>query len=306
MDKILDRIQKQWRKDGSIAQIAEELSGADFNSLLLALFKQRATKVTPAQLIADFVENRFVKPSDIDPIKSRELELAWLKQAQSQGFRVITLSPVSPLGTCSAMGAVSQHKVISSTRRTEVVADATNVLALHIAHEFKTIADKSAVLRYATVHRHLRAQPFDNPKFTAHFGIFCLVSGGFDRGNKAFEWCELNQHIALILDLLRGCFAVSDMYIKFFLKEDNLQWRDELAQPHHVWHNLPQVIVADTDNTYYQMLQFKIYLRLPNMDIDIADGGFVDWTQQLLGNKKHRTFISGVGIELVQRLLLPQ
>jgi hypothetical protein len=32
---------------------------------------------------------------------------------------------------------------------------------------------------------------------------------------------------------------------------------------------------------------------------EIADGGFVDWTQRLLENKKERLLISGFGLEML-------
>ena len=32
--------------------------------------------------------------------------------------------------------------------------------------------------------------------------------------------------------------------------------------------------------------------------IELVDGGFVDWTQKLLGNKKERLLITGTGIDL--------
>ena len=39
-----------------------------------------------------------------------------------------------------------------------------------------------------------------------------------------------------------------------------------------------------------------------NSEIEIADGGFVDWTQQLLGNRKERLLISGFGMGLIYKL----
>ena len=36
-------------------------------------------------------------------------------------------------------------------------------------------------------------------------------------------------------------------------------------------------------------------------EIEIADGGFVDWTQQLLGSKKERLLIAGFGMELLHK-----
>ena len=35
--------------------------------------------------------------------------------------------------------------------------------------------------------------------------------------------------------------------------------------------------------------------------LEIADGGFVDWMQGLLENKKERFLISGLGIELINK-----
>ena len=36
--------------------------------------------------------------------------------------------------------------------------------------------------------------------------------------------------------------------------------------------------------------------------IEVAEGGFVDWTATLLGDAKERLLISGVGVELLARL----
>jgi len=55
-------------------------------------------------------------------------------------------------------------------------------------------------------------------------------------------------------------------------------------------------------NNYYKGLQFKVVINVGGEDLEIADGGFVDWTAQLLGNKKERLLISGFGIELLYKL----
>ena len=56
-------------------------------------------------------------------------------------------------------------------------------------------------------------------------------------------------------------------------------------------------------NAYYCLAQFKTFLQYKGNQINLSDGGFVDWTQQLLSNKKHRLFISGIGTELVYKLM---
>jgi hypothetical protein len=303
MNRILKNIQNKLSKDHFLTEIAQKLSGTEFNSLLLEIFNIRAATIKPAQLLKEFEHNRFVEPAKIDTIKSRELELKWLKHADKKGFRAIILSPVSPLGTCSAMGKVNQNKIISSLRGTEVVADATNVLAMKIARDFKRVPDKNLLAKYSTVHRHIRSQFFNNPDFSAHFDLFCMVSGGFDRGSYIFELQQLNEHIGTILDLLKISFPQAKTYLQFYLKEENNTLKNILTESHHAWNAIKYDFLTDLENKYYQTIQFKIFISLNEREINIADGGIVNWIQQLTGNKKHRTMISGVGIELMLKLL---
>ena len=302
MDRILEKIYATLGATAFIDHLAEKLTGAEFNSFLLDIFRRRAATISPVQLLHEFGQNRFVQPAGIDPIRGRELELAWLKDAQSRGFIPLTLSPVAPLGTCSVVGAVSQHKVLSGSRGTEVVADATNVLALLLARDFKGETNKDRLIRYATVHRHVRGQYFDNPDFTAHFSVFCLASGGFDRGNFAFELDQLNEHVGLILALLKQSVSSGELLINFYLKSENKRFEELLRQDGHAWSGLACNFVPDLENKYYRTVQFKRVIKRADAEIDIADGGFVDWTQQMIANRKHRVLISGVGLELLQKL----
>ena len=49
---------------------------------------------------------------------------------------------------------------------------------------------------------------------------------------------------------------------------------------------------------YYSGVRFQIYARdKAGTDYFIVDGGFTDWTQQLLSNRKERLLISGMGSE---------
>ncbi len=43
----------------------------------------------------------------------------------------------------------------------------------------------------------------------------------------------------------------------------------------------------DVDNNYYKGINFKLSVKQGNETIEIVDGGFVDWTYQMLGNKKN-------------------
>lgn len=302
MSKILQRLQRHLLPEGLIDLLATGLSGADFNSLLLDVFQKRAAARTPADLLRDFDQNRFVTPAKVDVLQQLTFELAWLQAAAEHGFEPQLLSPVSPLGTCSAVGTVSQNKVLSGVRGVEVTADASNVLALKIAHDTRQHPDRQRVWQYAAVHRHLRTQQLSNPAFSAHFTALCLVSGGFDRGGFGFELEQLNRHIGLIVNLLGAAFPQKTLSLKFLTASPDEPLLPLLQQPGHVWSHLPCSWVTDSTNRYYHPVQFKVAVDLNGQPFEFADGGLVDWTQQLLANRKHRALISGVGIELVQKL----
>ncbi|MGG3470244.1 hypothetical protein ABES02_22505 [Neobacillus pocheonensis] len=51
------------------------------------------------------------------------------------------------------------------------------------------------------------------------------------------------------------------------------------------------------DNHYYQGLQFTIKTTIQGKEHFIGDGGFVNWTQKLLGRKKERLLISAIGLD---------
>ncbi|NOV00661.1 hypothetical protein [Paenibacillus planticolens] len=55
------------------------------------------------------------------------------------------------------------------------------------------------------------------------------------------------------------------------------------------------------ENQYYKGFQFTIKTVINGVVHFIGDGGFVDWTQKIIGNKKERLLISAIGLD---RLLL--
>lgn len=116
------------------------ISSSELNSLLLALFDRKTAQLSPADLMRNYEMNRLVKPFDLDPVALKALELDLFRVFAGAGFKPIELSPVSPLGACSAIGKVDQKKVVSGLRGAEVMADATNAIALHICQLKKAAA----------------------------------------------------------------------------------------------------------------------------------------------------------------------
>jgi hypothetical protein len=63
-------------------------------------------------------------------------------------------------------------------------------------------------------------------------------------------------------------------------------------------------VIADPDRVsgrgYYTGVCFKIHAGGgPGQMREVGDGGFVQWTQHLLGNRKERLLISGIGLDLL-------
>ena len=99
------------------------------------------------------------------------------------------------------MGYTSQNKVLSALRGTEVVADPTNVMALECARRMRR--DPGTVVRLATSHRCVRAQPVPQQRgFAAHFRMFAIASAGLEQSNNAFVVDAFAEHIATMLQAL--------------------------------------------------------------------------------------------------------
>ena len=256
-------------------------------------------------MLRQFEKNRFVQPSPVDPIHFLEFEMRCLWLAKSKGFKPTTLSPLAPLGTCSAIAFVDQNNVVTSLRGTEVVSDATNVFAMLIARELKQ-KKGDRLIKYAGAHRHVRSQGLLNPAFTAHFGIFCLATGGPDTGSFSFELDQLLDHLNVHFSVFANEFDLGAeiLLLKIFLKDENEIFHERLKEVLKKMNNSVTIqIEKQVDpGDYYEVAQFKFYVVRNGQEINLSDGGFVDWTQKLISDQKQRLLISGVGTELIYKM----
>lgn len=290
-----------------ISLLADELSGTDLNSLLLEVYARRAQKTTPPELLKQYEQNRFVQPAETNFIYLMERCVQTLKCFSSHNFQPVQVSPLSQLGTCSVVATVDQDKIVSALRNCEVLSDATNALALYISSQKKKQkpSPADAHIKYCTTQRHVRSQPFQVKGFSPHFTIGCLVSSGTDTGSFAFEKKAIAEHFMALQDVLTNVFNTGA--VRFRLQQ-RAGYTDAFipAMLEHLHSQFPQLAVTQDEkpgsNNYYKGLQFKAVITLQQRDFEIADGGLVDWTQQLLNNKKERLFISGFGLELLNKL----
>jgi hypothetical protein len=182
--------------------LAEDLSAAELQSLLLAVFQQRARSVRPADLVAPPARRPLFAPSSVDARVFNLFERLAFEAAAV--FEAVDLSPAAPFGTSAALGSIDQNSVLTTIRRAELLGDSTSALALMAAGRRRALdARAPAPVRLCSSHRVARLQPTDVPGFTPHFRLFALASAGRDTGSEAFEAAELRAHVSVFLTLFR-------------------------------------------------------------------------------------------------------
>lgn len=279
----LDRVLRRAGGPEVLDVLAERLSGADLTTLLLEVTRRRARALSPADVLRRYGHDRFVAPAPIPFRRLRRAEDAVLS-ALPDDVEVLAPAPVAPLGTCSALGPVDQNNVVSTIRNSEVAADPTNALALEAAVRRRASASPHPV-RLAALQRVVRAQRFEGAAHYAHFTLFALVTAGRDTGDLAFERRHAAEHLAILADAVRAC-GIPDPEARVTVLDERFQR-----------------VAAELDATpdpgresgrgYYTGLCYKIYAG----GLEVGDGGFVDWTARLLGNRKERLLISALGID---------
>lgn len=301
MNTITNRILKNLGDEELLDKLLS-LPKSDLNSLLLELFKKQANVISPTELLKAYHSSRFSVPSEIDPVEYRSLEVALLTLAKEMKITNILLSPSAPLGSCSVFGCVDQYNVISAVRKLETLSDPSNMLAIMIADKLKNkLANNQVPLHYATTTRVIRTQNFTDKFSYAHFGIFCIVSSGKDSGSYVCEKELLVKHLTYYKKLFLEKFnaRLSVVLRKRSGYTDNDGFFIRMTKL--VKNELPDIPISfdleHEDNQYYKGINFVIYMERNDEKIAIGDGGFVDWISKMIGNKKERCLISGIGID---------
>ena len=309
-DDILSRIEREAGVPGLVEALTDRLSPADLSSLLLEVFRRRAATRVPRDLLVDHTDNRFCRPSVVDARVLAEWDRVVFGALPSD-FEVMELSPLAPLGVCSAVATVSQNKVLSTTRGVEVVSDGTNVLALECALRRRAGRSKGedTPVKLAASMRVVRAQQFEGARSFAHFRLLHLSSAGRDSGTSEFVFDALVEHVAIQLRALRAFLgdaaplrvALTDLSTH----ESSAPWTERAIGALRREHPDAEVVIdqqRESGRGYYRSVCFKLYARAADEWLDIGDGGDVDWTARLLSDRRERLFISGVGSERVAAL----
>jgi hypothetical protein len=287
------RVQERLGDDDLVEGLAG-LSGADFATLLVAVQRARAARIQAPDVLRRYRAGRFAKPSPIPLGALRVVEDRFLSALPS-GWEAISLSPLVPFATHAAVADVSQDRVLSAIRGTEVAADPTTALALEAAARRRE--DDADIVRLATVQRVVRGQSYEG-KAPSHFPLFALVTAGRDTGAHEFEASALVEHLSIHVSGMR---AVGVGSIQILLTDLTGGGRESVLQRvEETFGDEPSVHVArDPDRDaaqYYNGVCFKVRAMLGDAGVEMSDGGSTQWIAHLLSDRREHLFTSASGL----------
>jgi hypothetical protein len=297
LDRSNPAAERVWRAmpDGVREELAS-LPPTDLQSLLIDLASARAKNVRPADLVARWRRDRFVQPSTCDPRRVSVVEVG-LWQLLPSAFVGVELSPVAPLGSCTAVSPISQNRIVTTMRLSEVVSDSGNALAIDAAvRRLDQPSDEQVHL--AASHRQLRAQVFE-PGAAAHFRLFTLVSSARDTGSARTEADLLARHLAFWTKVLDTTIPHRQPQIELTVFDRPViaaRLADTILPSHTGRHvRLVEDRTRERGRGYYVGLAMR--LSADAGETEIGDGGFTTWTAQHMDNAKERCLVSCIATE---------
>lgn len=305
----LERILRRY--GGELLEVlGDRLSGSDLTSLLLEVTRRRAGRESHAGVMRRFASDRFVRPGPVPFAEVRWAEDRFI-EAASPVFDMMLLAPLVPTGLHSAVARVDQNRVVSTVRATDVAADPTTGLALEAASRRRKLIGcdprSPGTIHLAAVQRVSRAQRFEGGMSYAHFTIAGLVSAGRDAGSQSFEGESVAEHVSVWGRVVAGS-AVRRAWIEWIgfdpTASSPAQSAEEAARS--VGLGFRRAGRSSSGSDYYRRFRFKLIAEVDDSEVDIGDGGDVDWAAGLVGSDKERMVISGLGVERLAVIGLPR
>lgn len=284
--------------------LAERLAPTELKSLLLEVARRRAARLAPADLLRRYDEDRLLRPSAADPRRLGDLERLALSLLPAD-FEPVDLSPVCPLGTSSVLGGVSQDWMVATTRGSEVVSDSTAALALECARRRRDPNGRGLPVKLCAAGRMLRAQALHEPAHVPHFRLLGLCTAARDEGSYRAEIEAATEHLDFYLRFLAASRELGTRVDRVDVAVTDLeggtrtpQLERELVEPLAL--RFPDVGFRLAPELEHRRAYYRaLCLRVEVSGAALVDGGFTDWTQRLLSDRKERLLTSGIGIELL-------
>jgi hypothetical protein len=306
MEEMIRRIVRE-SGDPALWNALSGMSATDLQTLLIGLYRARASKLTVAEVYRQYATNRFVAPTTVPARDLAKFEIEAYDRLPP-GYEPVSPSPVAPLGTCSVLGKAVQDKILTTIRNTEVCADSTNVMALESARRRRSAKDGGAV-KLACFQRLLRTQRYDNSAFSPHFGVFCLTTAGRMTADYGSLLDALREHIDFYLGILHGRLPGRDgMRVGVTAINVDLAERlhSEIVAPLSRAYPRDEIRLDPSRRTaleYYRNLALSVELETPSGGLcQIVDGGDTDWMGKLLNDRKEFFLTSCIGVDLFLKL----
>lgn len=283
--------------EAAFERLAAGLAGSELQSLLLEVTRRRAQSRSPNDVLQQYRRDAFCTPAAVDLRTTLAVDAHLLEAASA--FEALELSPVAPLGVCSAVALTDQNRVLSSLRSTEIVSDPTNVLALECASRLRARGRVPAHL--ATIQRVIRAQPVPKlPGYAQHFRIFVLASGGIETRAHAFTVETVVLHARTLLAALDQLelhgYSFGARRIDVLTTPARTRIGDRVAEL------IGGVVGRGTlQHPYYSGgLRYQIRVTAPDgAELPLIDGGTFDWLAKIASNRRAVFVATGAGAQLI-------
>lgn len=286
---ILDRIIS---KSGfsNLLSYLENLAPSDLQSLLLEVFRRKATKQNVGQVFKTYKNKyAFLGTSEMSQKEILEFGLLFFGVLPAN-IQPVEFSPIGPLGANSVLAKLSQNNILSGIRTGEVLGDPTVALGLEAARRRELLLAKNPTsderVSLCTDHRLLRLQSFD-PRlgFMQHFRCFGMCTAGRDVGHESFLIETATEHLEAYLNFIRALnqdgFSIKNVEVLF----SDIRIAERLIE-----HCRPDrdIVQRNTQNPDFRFLEQcgldipSIFDRISRNDIDRFAGCDVQKSIDLL------------------------
>lgn len=309
MDSAVDRIVKTLGEPDIVRKLASELAASDLTTLLLAIAAERASRVRPSDVLTRYREDRFSRPGTAPFLGLREIESLFVS-AVPETWSWVVSSPLIPFGTHVALGGISQDWVVATVRANEVAADPTVALGLEAADRRRDSSSRRTREpdRLATIQRIVRGQLYKSPKAFSHFSIFALATAGRSQPREQFDVAALEEHLAVFIAALSPVAASVEIVLSTVDTHPGL---DLVESVRSRWSDREDITISEDRERlprqrYYRRACFKVNAVIGTETLEVADGGFTDWTERTLEDQHERLLISGAGLDRPALALHPR
>jgi hypothetical protein len=293
--------------------LGERLSAPELETISIEVHRQRAGRMTAAELLACYERDQYVRPSRVGASRLATIDRYALRAAVPP-FEALDLSPLCPIGTVSTLAPVDPVTALGAGSGNEVISDCTTVLALEsalrrrAAQQAGPTADQH--VRLCASHRELRIPFSAAARSEPHTRVFGLSTAGEDAEGLRFAAWSLHEQLGIHLHMLEelrkegsgiGLTTVAICRQPVDGLEEML--RGEVIAPLAEAFPSVRLLVTGTHprgRRYYTPVSFTVTAEdHAEVAHTVAFGGFTDWGRQLLGREEERLLVSTLATEVM-------